>query len=1009
MVQRYTFHCHQCNSFDICNIKKDNNNNNNNNKVQYWSNESTWRLNNIGSGSSKEGIASYPKMGSKVNITIPIVLDISPPPLDLIEIVNGGSLIWDDSRDGIELVVGSILIYDNGSLIIGAEECKYQHKTTITLTGYSQYTEENRTIHGHSFGQKVIAVSTGGTLELHGQEPTPTWTKLAKTIDSLQSSMFRKTTTPAVSPIITLATKVKGWKAGDKIVLASTDYDQYQSEEIELIQCDSCLENQVKLKTIPKYMHWGDISNKVDMRGEVGLLTRNILIRGRLEADRCQSTGMVCAFFPNDTFGGHIMIVGGFTNAHIEGVQLVNMGQPHMISRYPIHFHLCSDVDSVGGYARPAYIRNSVVQQSYSRCYVIHNTHGLLVENNIAFDTVGHCYMTCDGIESRNMIRNNLGLLTKPGLLFPTDRNCEMCNTISPYDFNGQPTNCGGCDGVSTFWISNSNNSLVGNAAGGSDAVGFCEGDMPEDPGSTSTIRDSVFVGESDNVGQASSWIPVGRGRTNPFGEDYNMPIRGYEVYDGTNFIINCMFINYRRDDSARNLSAIAWFRFNDWQVSSKSYLERLQFINVTRRFYMEHSMVDGDKTQTIIDSDGSSTGIPGSVVTRNIPFYQSDQCAQRDDWNAYLCIETTRQLYVTNLSPSETIYNGVETMVSLWRDDNDDPDPDSAVLSLFGLPKHNPRIEFLSLLYKGYNYTIHHNHPIPPHLSVKAINWEAGESMLIGVCLGPTINTTSIQLTKMIGDTPQYILSPINSKSLLTNDEHHYFYDHDTGMVYFYLEQTEQRPGYYYCPLQGCSQIQIDSTYLVPSTAICNTELNNNYLLVFDEKLNRKFSGSSFGVRIIDDKTKSFRGNKVASFIPTRQGNVIRIKCADEYPCCMVPNSFKYLEMWVNGGQPGTTTSHHLLVSVTSFAGLTTIPIPIDHSTIINGQWIRLRIDFNQLTLPITKVVDDDHDKDHNFERCPIRSIQLYGDPKYIDTNNNTNNSNDNLIYIDSIKLIYE
>ena len=74
-----------------------------------------------------------------------------------------------------------------------------------------------------------------------------------------------------------------------------------------------------------KYNHWGEISHGVDMRAEVGLLTRNILIRGEMETS-CYGNNY-CQFFDQDTFGGHMKFARDFGAVHIEGVELTDMGQ----------------------------------------------------------------------------------------------------------------------------------------------------------------------------------------------------------------------------------------------------------------------------------------------------------------------------------------------------------------------------------------------------------------------------------------------------------------------------------------------------------------------------------------------------------------------------------------------------------------------------------------------------------------------------------------------------------
>lgn len=51
----------------------------------------------------------------------------------------------------------------------------------------------------------------------------------------------------------------------------------------------------------------------------------------------------------------------------------------------------------------------------------------LQIKDTIGYDTLGHCFFIEDGIEQRNTLFHNLGLVTKPGTILPTDRNSSMC------------------------------------------------------------------------------------------------------------------------------------------------------------------------------------------------------------------------------------------------------------------------------------------------------------------------------------------------------------------------------------------------------------------------------------------------------------------------------------------------------------------------------------------------------------------------------------------------------
>lgn len=63
------------------------------------------------------------------------------------------------------------------------------------------------------------------------------------------------------------------------------------------------------------FLHMGEMVDGVDMRAEVGLLSRNILIRGEMEASCYGSES--CKFFSFDTFGGHLKVQHSYTTPHM--------------------------------------------------------------------------------------------------------------------------------------------------------------------------------------------------------------------------------------------------------------------------------------------------------------------------------------------------------------------------------------------------------------------------------------------------------------------------------------------------------------------------------------------------------------------------------------------------------------------------------------------------------------------------------------------------------------------
>ena len=77
-----------------------------------------------------------------------------------------------------------------------------------------------------------------------------------------------------------------------------------------------------------KNRFYAGIYEGVEMRAEAALLTRNVLIHGKMENECYQESLNLCSEKINfDNFGGHIMTVEGFKSFNIEGAEITHMGQ----------------------------------------------------------------------------------------------------------------------------------------------------------------------------------------------------------------------------------------------------------------------------------------------------------------------------------------------------------------------------------------------------------------------------------------------------------------------------------------------------------------------------------------------------------------------------------------------------------------------------------------------------------------------------------------------------------
>src|SRR5690606_37355614 len=114
-----------------------------------------------------------------------------------------------------------------------------------------------------------------------------------------------------------------GWRVGDEIVLASTDYNPRQAEVRRITAIQG---NTITLDRPHEYMHFGKNTFDIDERGEVALLTRNNKIQASKHAEETYS-------------GGHPMTMPG-SQMYVSGVELHRMGQYLALARFPIHWHL---------------------------------------------------------------------------------------------------------------------------------------------------------------------------------------------------------------------------------------------------------------------------------------------------------------------------------------------------------------------------------------------------------------------------------------------------------------------------------------------------------------------------------------------------------------------------------------------------------------------------------------------------------------------------------------------
>jgi cell migration-inducing and hyaluronan-binding protein len=177
-------------------------------------------------------------------------------------------------------------------------------------------------------------------------------------------------------------------------------------------------------------------------------------------------------------------------------------------------------------------------------------------------------------------------------------------------------------------------------------AIGFTHaaGDLAS-PAYSSKVVDSLFVGESDNIGNPRTPQEIAYGRSMPQ-EIADYPIRGYEYYDFRQEVENVTFLIFR-DNATRKAGAISHLMYTSFGISTENSVEGLKFENakpvyfppVERKWSSDFGSRSGWAGAVFRDKDGSVGGVPNSyIVIDNGIASDEEACEIKPLWNAAVC-----------------------------------------------------------------------------------------------------------------------------------------------------------------------------------------------------------------------------------------------------------------------------------------------------------------------------------------------------------------------------------
>src|SRR6185369_4899166 len=168
----------------------------------------------------------------------------------------------------------------------------------------------------------------------------------------------------------------------------------------------------------------------------------------------------------------------------------------------------------------------------------------------------------------------------------------------------------------------------------------------------TSQVVDSLFVGETENIGNPTADTEKAYGRSLPKLTLPDFPIHGYEYYDYRHDVVNTTFVNFQ-NNATRKSGAISNLLFSSFGVSSNNAFERVKFVNAKPVYFppmtgnakwaSDNGSSASYRTAAYHDKDGSLGAGPNAYVLIHDGVNDSiavdpEACEIKPAWNAAVC-----------------------------------------------------------------------------------------------------------------------------------------------------------------------------------------------------------------------------------------------------------------------------------------------------------------------------------------------------------------------------------
>jgi hypothetical protein len=179
----------------------------------------------------------------------------------------------------------------------------------------------------------------------------------------------------------------------------------------------------------------------------------------------------------------------------------------------------------------------------------------------------------------------------------------------------------------------------------------------------TSRVVDSLFVGETENIGNPVTPEEKAYGRSLPKRLIPDFPIHGYQYYDYRVDVANTTFVNYQ-DNARRESGALSWLLFTSSGVTTENTIKGAKYVNAKPVHFPRYDIrFDNDnrggsayRTLAIHDLDGTTSGVTDSYILLHDGEFDSpvtdDTCRIQPTWNASVCSGDVGRLYFRGFGP---------------------------------------------------------------------------------------------------------------------------------------------------------------------------------------------------------------------------------------------------------------------------------------------------------------------------------------------------------------------